>query len=245
MIKISADGGKLKYIVLDSDASQKFQDQNEKLVYTCIQKQGNKGIWTKDLRSQTTLHHSVLLKVLKNLENRKLVKAIKNVKNQTRKLYILYDLEPSADITGGPWFSENELDLNYIEELSQICLKFILSKSCDNTELIDLEKSGTNSEALWDFIVKNKISKTELSLENIRNILEKLVYDGKLKNVSACNLSLFQRNPTFESYIRTNKAYSKTLFSSTVCSKCKVFNACEKNCAISSCKCNYFPDFLQ
>lgn len=249
MLKISYDEGKLKYIISDSSILQKFHDQNEKLVYSCIQKYGNKGIWTKDLKSQTNLHHSVLLKVLKNLEIKKLVKSVKNVKNQTRKLYILYELEPSPDITGGPWFNENELDLNYIDELSQICLKFIHSRSStiivdDTSELVNFEQTIATSEMIWQFIVKNKISKTELSLENIKNILEKLVYDGKLKNI-AHNQLFHQKNLISDAYVKTNKPYSKTLLSVAICSRCNFFNVCEKYCAISSCKCNYFSDFLK
>lgn len=41
---------------------------------------------------------------------------------------MLYHLQPSTDITGGPWFSENELDVEFIEELSKITHRYILSK---------------------------------------------------------------------------------------------------------------------
>lgn len=41
---------------------------------------------------------------------------------------MLSHLEPSAEITGGPWFSENELDTEFIEEMCKICYRYVLSK---------------------------------------------------------------------------------------------------------------------
>lgn len=41
---------------------------------------------------------------------------------------MLAHLEPSVDITGGPWFSENELDTEFIEELCNVVHRFISSK---------------------------------------------------------------------------------------------------------------------
>ena len=42
-------------------------------------------------------------KCLKALEHRKLVKAVKSVANGNRKVYMLFELEPSREITGGAW----------------------------------------------------------------------------------------------------------------------------------------------
>ena len=42
---------------------------------------------------------------------------------------MLFYLEPSIEITGGPWFNENELDLEFIDELCKVCHRYIASKS--------------------------------------------------------------------------------------------------------------------
>lgn len=113
------------------------------LVYQVVEKAGNKGIWHKDIRSQTSLQQPVrawagcgvcvclrgdtpqilsyladphndnnqtkptpkqaLKKILKNLESRQLIKSTSSISSKTRKLYLLYDLEPAKEITGGPW----------------------------------------------------------------------------------------------------------------------------------------------
>lgn len=47
-----------------------------------------------------------LKKILKNLESRQLVKSTSSISSKTRKLYLLYDLEPAKEITGGPWYGQ-------------------------------------------------------------------------------------------------------------------------------------------
>ena len=101
---------------------------DERVVYRCIKAADNKGIWTRDLKARTNLHQTVITKVLRSLESKKLIKAVKSVKNSTKKVYMLAHLEPNADLTGGPWFNENELDLEFIEEMCKICHRFIYSK---------------------------------------------------------------------------------------------------------------------
>jgi len=44
-----------------------------------------------------------LKKILKNLEGRQLIKSTSSISSKTRKLYLLFDLEPAKEITGGPW----------------------------------------------------------------------------------------------------------------------------------------------
>ena len=38
---------------------------------------------------------------------------------------MLEGLEPSIALTGGPWYTDNELDTEFIQHLSGACLKFI------------------------------------------------------------------------------------------------------------------------
>ena len=45
--------------------------------------------------------------------------------NPTRKIYMLFHLEPSVEMTGGPWYTDNELDSEFIKLLCSACLRFI------------------------------------------------------------------------------------------------------------------------
>ena len=83
------------------------------------------GIWTKHIKSKTELHQTVVDRCLKSLTQKQLVKVVKSVKYPTRKIYMLANLEPSVELTGGPWYTDNELDLEFIKALTQSCLSFI------------------------------------------------------------------------------------------------------------------------
>ncbi len=60
-------------------------------------------MWTKTLRKNTNLSPQLVARALKNLEQRQLVKSVKSVQSATKKLYMLHDLEPATEITGGAW----------------------------------------------------------------------------------------------------------------------------------------------
>ena len=38
---------------------------------------------------------------------------------------MLYHLQPSVEITGGPWYTDNELDTEFIKLLSSACLHYV------------------------------------------------------------------------------------------------------------------------
>jgi hypothetical protein len=38
---------------------------------------------------------------------------------------MLYHLEPSVEMTGGPWYTDNELDTEFIKLLSSACLQYV------------------------------------------------------------------------------------------------------------------------
>jgi DNA-directed RNA polymerase III subunit RPC6 len=38
---------------------------------------------------------------------------------------MMADLEPSVEVTGGPWYTDNELDTEFIKMLKTACLQYI------------------------------------------------------------------------------------------------------------------------
>jgi len=63
----------------------------------------NTGIWTKELKIKTNLQQPQITKILKNLDQRSLVKSVKSVLNPSRKVYMLFELDPARELTGGAW----------------------------------------------------------------------------------------------------------------------------------------------
>ncbi len=61
------------------------------------------GVWTRDMKMRTNLAQPQITKILKTLEGRGLIKAVKNVNNPSRKHYMISELTPSREITGGAW----------------------------------------------------------------------------------------------------------------------------------------------
>lgn len=43
-----------------------------------------------------------------------MIKSVKSVKFPTRKIYMLSELQPSIELSGGPWYTDNELDTEFI-----------------------------------------------------------------------------------------------------------------------------------
>ena len=48
---------------------------------------------------------------------------------------MLAHLEPSAELTGGPWYTDKELDAEFIKLLSDICLKIVRDRVSGSPEV--------------------------------------------------------------------------------------------------------------
>lgn len=53
---------------------------------------------------QTNIKRQVLDKIFKKLESRHLIKQVKSVTAKSKKMFMLYDLKPSKELTGGVWY---------------------------------------------------------------------------------------------------------------------------------------------
>lgn len=210
------------------------------------------GIWTKDLKLKTNLHQTVITKVIKSLEGKKIIKAVKGVKNSTRKVYMLANLEPSADITGGPWFSENELDVEFIEELCKVCLKFIVGKSCSSKpgHILSPNYSGYPSlEQIHRFLMESRITSADLGPEDVEMLVERLIFDGLVEKViwTGPRVSrIIDDDEDDELYVyrAVKNALPASCFGSVPCGHCPVFDACSNFGPIQPSSCSYFSEWL-
>jgi len=124
---INPEETEVYFSLLTAEEATKLQglDAQSKMVYQVVETSGNKGIWTVDIRVQTNIQQTALTKIFKQLETRRLIKPIKAVTAKTKKLYMLYDLTPAKEITGGPWYSDFEFDHEFIAELRNFILMCI------------------------------------------------------------------------------------------------------------------------
>lgn len=162
--------GELLYNLVSESQASKFEglDMSARLVYQIIEKAGNLGIWTKDIRTQSNIQQLALNKVFKALEGRRLIKPTKSVTAKAKKLYMLYDVTPAKEITGGPWYTELEFDHEFISELRHFILHCVR------------RLNGGRGVSLREIMSKMKeanVSRVQLSIEEIRQLVQTLVYD--------------------------------------------------------------------
>ncbi|KAI8050904.1 RNA polymerase III subunit Rpc34 [Syncephalis plumigaleata] len=174
-----------KAVQLDTMSKMASLNGDERLVYQQIMNADNEGIWTKTIKIRTNLHQQVVSRCIKTLEQKNLIKSVKSVKNPTRKLYMLIELTPSTEVTGGPWFTDQELDVDFIETLSGQCYKFIYSRSFPRQPadaVFPCNYSGyPSAREISKFISDRQISNVALGMEDIECLLDVLVLDGKIE----------------------------------------------------------------
>ncbi len=133
MLSMQVLNGKLHQFIAATRVRGKYHRQLEEIesmVYSHIRDCGNEGIWTKNLKLRTNVHQTSLALVLKALEGKNLIKAVKSVKFPTRKIYMHNNLQPSVELSGGPWYTDNELDTAFINQLCNVLHKYIASMTC-------------------------------------------------------------------------------------------------------------------
>ncbi|CCH59922.1 hypothetical protein TBLA_0C01070 [Henningerozyma blattae CBS 6284] len=203
LIRLIKQNNELKFQPVDKiEASKKStMSAEESLVYSYIEASGREGIWSKTIKARTNLHQHIVLKCLKSLESQRYVKSVKSVKFPTRKIYMLYNLQPSTDVTGGPWFTDSELDVEFINSLLTIVWRFVSERTFPNGFKNFTMKQSKNSntfeqlyapnvknyaniDEILEFIMNAKVANVELSNEDIRSLCQVLVYDDRLEKIA-------------------------------------------------------------
>lgn len=155
------------------------------LVLQIINTAGNNGMWTKEVKQKSNLAQVRITKIFKTLEQRKLIKSVKHVAQQNRKVYMKYDLEPSREITGGVWFTDHEFDEDFADSIRAACLQYI--KRMEKVTLQDV----------CGFIDERKISRVKLRLEDVKILVDTLIYDGEVDKISPGQKSLDEYEKDF------------------------------------------------
>lgn len=195
-VKLVKIDGDLRFQAVSLSEASKItsMSDDEAMIYSYIEASGREGIWTKTIKAKTNLHQHIVARCLKSLENQRYIKSIKSVKHPTRKIYMLYNLQPSIEVTGGPWFTDSELDTEFIDSLISVIWRFVASKTfptafqppSPNVNPIQAMYPTNNMRhvtlnEILDFISSNNISNVDLAINDIRALTELLIYDDKLE----------------------------------------------------------------
>ncbi|OQS54504.1 POLR3F [Ecytonucleospora hepatopenaei] len=165
--------------------AQTLQNSYETLILNLLEDSSDNGVWLKDIKNKTNIPHAYLLKLLRKLEQECKIKSVKSL-NTNKKTYVLFDIEPNKIVTGGVWFTNNDIDLDLVNNLMNVLHKFIKNKreeiSKKNTDLFlpSIELLPTNTDC-HNFLIEKRILQVNITREEIDNLLNVLYYDGKIK----------------------------------------------------------------
>lgn len=217
----------LVYKLVKEETALKFEGLGPEqiLVYQIIERASNKGIWTRDIKIATNIQQQQLTKTLKTLESRNLIKSVRSVVSKSKKLYMLYNLEPAKEISGGPWYTDQEFDHEFFDLISNEIVKYVRSQ---NVASID---------HIVNAVLSSGISTIQLTKEEITLVVQTLVYDGRLQEVgndaSSRQMYKVTRISSFPSY-----------FSDVPCGVCPVIHKCKSNGIISPQTCEYMDSWI-
>ncbi|KIM30034.1 hypothetical protein M408DRAFT_7914 [Serendipita vermifera MAFF 305830] len=166
-------------------------DKDTQLVLEYIEESQREGIWSKTIERRTDLPQKVVQKCIKVLEQQDLIKPIKSVKYPTRKMYMLFHLTPSVEVTGGVWYTDHEFDSAFVGVLLDHIYNYIAkqslpppNKNCSRPLYPRSESSRfPNLSRISGWIKKSGISEVKLKKEDVDMLLRVLEFDGRIEKI--------------------------------------------------------------
>jgi hypothetical protein len=176
--------------------------KEEQQVLQEVRKGKNHGVWIRDLRYNTRLQKNRIEKILKKLIIAGLIKSVKSIASMNRRLYMLKDVVPSRDISGGPWYTDSEFDADFISSLRSAIEQILrMSAHAARAGGGGAGKSGKTGGAggganggtlllMSTVDLHQKLSQVgvmnddvELTVDHIQEIVDTLVYDAIIEEV--------------------------------------------------------------
>ena len=87
-----------------------------KRVYFCIANSKAEGIWSKAVKNEIRIPGKTITKHIKQLVKLNLVKSFKTIKSKQKSVYCTWDITPSREHTGGPWYTSNRFDALFVNQ---------------------------------------------------------------------------------------------------------------------------------
>ncbi|CAK5055705.1 unnamed protein product [Meloidogyne enterolobii] len=215
-----ASGGSDFYLRLKKGSDLTNVSPEEQLVYSIVEEAKRMGVWIRDIRERSGLNDLQMRRVLKALEQRKLIRSIKAA-GTTRKTYILYGLEADESLTGGTFYSDQQLDSEFVQTLIHVCTNWLLQRARQAEEL---HRSDP---------VAQRICRVQLGTADVESVLDIAVLDGRMeKRLDRSYRALRLRKRT-------------TPLASIPCLQCPMSGECTPGHVISPENCEYFRQYFE
>ena len=232
----------LMYKLVAEEQAQKFEGigPDQMLVYQICERSGSKGVLIGDIKAETKITEPTFTKTLKLLESRQIIKAVRSVTSNSRKFYMLFATVPDKEITGGPWYTDQEFDHAFVDVLQKCTVNFVKTAAKKHGEPFLSASDILNKLVSSDIIAVNTISLDELIL-----VMHTLVYDGKLEEVRNASLGDHVAGSGTIIKYKVAKDYDPPNFlTETPCGICPAIAQCREGGIISPTTCVYMNDWL-
>lgn len=221
------------FVPVSEDIAIKFADlpDEHRVIYKLISDSGSQGIWAKELSTKSKIPAGTLARLTKTLEHRRLIKQITPAQYKTRKVWMLYELEPASELSGGSWYKDGQIDSDLINLLRSKTLEYLANTG-----------EAVTAEDVQQFLASNH--SLSRSIDNIESILRTLVLDRELsmtEPLTTAGVTTYRLRPRS---MRTNE-FSKTFFSQIPCVSCHLRKSCSPgNSVVSPETCQYMSKWL-
>lgn len=216
------------YVWVSPEDAKKLMglDATENMLYDVVRRAGKNGATKRDLKIRSGLKNTTEIKqIMERLIGRRLVKEIKSVQAANKIIYILAELEPSSEHTGGAWYNEDqEFDEEFINAIYVQVLKFM--KARDMVNIRDITA----------YVADLKVSNEQLTESDLQTLVDTMTYDGVVEEL---------KGERGRSYRVRKVPPAGNQLGRVPCGSCRVFSDCKPGGVISPTSCVYMKDWLK
>lgn len=92
-----------------------------------VRRFGTAGVDQATLASMLRMPKAEISKALHSLVSQHYIQERRSFTNRAKKIYLLYNLEPSIQVTGGVFYCGEEVDINFVDTLRCLLVTFVFS----------------------------------------------------------------------------------------------------------------------
>jgi len=229
--------GSLVYKYQSADKAKKFSDLSieDVAIFNIIEEAGNKGTWLLELKKKSNMTSVQIKKILKKLEKKEIVKSVKSIQAKNKYIWMLAELEPPNEITGGIWYGGSEFDKEFVELIYDKCLEYIAQEKISSVK----DVAG--------YVRSLGVLNVDIRDEDVQTILNCLMFDDKIEEVKNEIMLKKRTNEKGEKvvYYKTANWFTpRVAFVQVPCAHCPVFSECKPGNVINPQTCKYYTEWL-
>ncbi|KAK4837213.1 hypothetical protein QYF36_003667 [Acer negundo] len=212
---------------------------HERILYNLIRSKQDMGIWSRDMKQVTNLSDSIVNKSLKSLQAKNLIKEVVNIQSKGRKHFMATEFEPSKELSGGAWYADGKLDMDFIKIVRKQCVKHIVRLKV------------ATFEGISDALKRSGIFKEDLTKQQIEEILRAMVLDKEIMELKSNGSGVFNNIPVGKVCYKVVKEGGSAseprigALASIPCGVCPQISLCTPDGIISPKTCVYYTKWLE